>query len=187
MPQSKNTRTKLQLWNSLYDLVFIQNIEFNQITINTICTNAVVHRSTFYNHFTDKFALYKFGYTYLCQKKNQYSVYQRMFAPFRTASDINHSLHVQFFNTPLLSDTHADFVYELQMDELSAIIDEILPLGYELAISKKLLVDLLLAMHTVLNRHLENGKLTFLEADSIIEKQIKQLVLRVSTSKNVVN
>lgn len=187
MPLSKNTRTKLQLWNSLYDLVFIQNIEFNQITINTICTNAVVHRSTFYNHFTDKFALYKFGYAYLCEKKNQYSVYQRLFAPFRTASDINHSLHVQFFNTSLLSIAHADFVYELQTDELSAIVDEFLPLGYELVVSKKLLVDLLLSIHTVLNLHLDNGELTILEADSIIEKQIKQLIKRASNSKNVAN
>lgn len=185
MPQSKNIRTKLQLWNALYDLVFIKKIEFNQITINTICSHAVVHRSTFYNHFTDKFALYKFGYEYLCQKKNIYSVYQRMFAPFRTASDANHSLHMKFFNTPLLSTIYADFIYELQTAELSAIIDEIKPLGYDLRISKNLLINLLLAMHTVLNTHIENGELAITEADSILEKQINQLIVRVSTSKIV--
>lgn len=187
MSQSKNIRTKLQLWNSLYDLIFIQKIEFSQITIHTICRHAVVHRSTFYNHFTDKFALYKFGYANLCEKKNVYSVYQRMFAPFRTASDINQSLHTHFFNNSLMATTFPDFVHELQSTELHAVIDEFTPLGYELTISKNLLVNLLLAMHAVLLTHIENGELSITEADSIIEKQINQLIIRVTTSKNIAN
>lgn len=185
MPLMKNSRTKLQLWNSLYDLIFMQRVEFNQITINDICTNAIVHRSTFYNHFTDKFALYKFGYAHLCEKKNVYSVYQRMFAPFRTASDINQLLNESFFNNDLMSSSYPDFINQLQSAELSEIIDELTPLGYELTVSKNLLLDLILSLHTVLDKHIKRKELTITAADSIIEKQINQLIIRASTSKIV--
>lgn len=45
-------RTRKYLCNALFDL--LQKNSFDKLSINDICNKAMVHRSTFYNHFTDK-------------------------------------------------------------------------------------------------------------------------------------
>lgn len=83
MKPIKVTHTNLLLWNSLRDLVFLENKDFECITINDICKRAAVHRSTFYNHFQDKYDLFTFGYRYyLLQKiilrlKNNFSIHSQ--------------------------------------------------------------------------------------------------------------
>ncbi|AMA62958.1 hypothetical protein SFB93_06530 [Kurthia gibsonii] len=43
MKPLKVTHTNLLLWNSLRDLVFLENKDFERITINDICKRAAVH------------------------------------------------------------------------------------------------------------------------------------------------
>ncbi len=45
-------RTKKLLTNALREL--LQEKSFDKITVNDVCDRALVHRATFYNHFTDK-------------------------------------------------------------------------------------------------------------------------------------
>ncbi|MDY4022996.1 TetR/AcrR family transcriptional regulator [Staphylococcus borealis] len=48
-------KTKKALTDSLYSL--LEEEAFSTITVNMICKNAGVHRTTFYKHFYDKFEL----------------------------------------------------------------------------------------------------------------------------------
>lgn len=45
-------RTRKLLCSSLMDLM--QTTSFDKLSVNDICEHAMVHRATFYNHFTDK-------------------------------------------------------------------------------------------------------------------------------------
>lgn len=52
------TKTKLSLANAMFTLLNKNN--FKSITVNDLCTEAMVSRSTFYVHFEDKYALLHF-------------------------------------------------------------------------------------------------------------------------------
>ncbi|CAJ1197120.1 hypothetical protein CPR19088_GLDEOEPO_00552 [Companilactobacillus paralimentarius] len=48
-------RTDELIQSSLIDL--LQNKTFEKVTVNDICQNSLVGRSTFYHHYTDKYEL----------------------------------------------------------------------------------------------------------------------------------
>ena len=48
-------KTKKALSQSLYEL--LEKHMFTTISVNQICDNAMVHRTTFYKHFYDKYDL----------------------------------------------------------------------------------------------------------------------------------
>ncbi|MFC7558721.1 TetR/AcrR family transcriptional regulator [Paenibacillus farraposensis] len=50
-------RTHKLLWSALGELLLDPKKEFSSITINEICEKAMVHRTTFYKHFVDKYDL----------------------------------------------------------------------------------------------------------------------------------
>ena len=52
-------RTRKLIWEAL--LTLLQNHSFASISVKDICEQAMVHRSTFYSHFTDKYALLNYG------------------------------------------------------------------------------------------------------------------------------
>ncbi|PJO45423.1 TetR/AcrR family transcriptional regulator, partial [Lysinibacillus xylanilyticus] len=55
-------RTHKLLWESLFELMTQSKQKYSSITINQICDRAMVHRTTFYQHFEDKNALLAFGF-----------------------------------------------------------------------------------------------------------------------------
>ena len=57
---SKKISTKELLVNSALEL--IQTMTFDEMTVQTIVDNCGIARKTFYNHFEDKFALFRFIY-----------------------------------------------------------------------------------------------------------------------------
>lgn len=57
-PDVRITKTKRSLGNALFSLLGSRS--FSKITINDICAEAMVSRSTFYAHFEDKYALLQF-------------------------------------------------------------------------------------------------------------------------------
>ncbi|MGE7948828.1 TetR/AcrR family transcriptional regulator [Lysinibacillus sp. NPDC093688] len=54
-------RTHKLLWAALFELMTQPKQKYSAITINQICDRAMVHRTTFYQHFEDKNALLEFG------------------------------------------------------------------------------------------------------------------------------
>ena len=52
-------RTHKLLWEAL--LAFIAEREFETISVKEICDRAMVHRTTFYKHYEDKYDLLKHG------------------------------------------------------------------------------------------------------------------------------
>lgn len=52
-------RTYKLLWEALMEL--LREYPFEEITVTAICERAMVHRTTFYKHYTDKYALLEQG------------------------------------------------------------------------------------------------------------------------------
>jgi AcrR family transcriptional regulator len=52
-------RTKKLIWEAL--LTLLQEHTFASTSVRAICEQAMVHRATFYSHFTDKYALLEYG------------------------------------------------------------------------------------------------------------------------------
>ncbi|GAA3406151.1 TetR/AcrR family transcriptional regulator [Paenibacillus hodogayensis] len=52
-------RTRKLLWNALKTL--LETRSFDSLSVQEICDEAMVHRTTFYKHFQDKHALLSFG------------------------------------------------------------------------------------------------------------------------------
>ena len=53
--KSIKNKTNILLCKSLFEL--LEEKDFDDIKINEICDNALVHKTTFYNHFEDKYDL----------------------------------------------------------------------------------------------------------------------------------
>ncbi|MBI9049922.1 MAG: TetR/AcrR family transcriptional regulator C-terminal domain-containing protein [Anaerolineaceae bacterium] len=53
-------RTEKMLLNALF--ILLEKKSINKITINDICVEAMIHRTTFYNHYVDKYDLLESGF-----------------------------------------------------------------------------------------------------------------------------
>lgn len=51
-------RTKKLLYDSLLTLIKTENKRFAEVSVKQICERAMVHRSTFYHYYTDKYDLF---------------------------------------------------------------------------------------------------------------------------------
>ena len=58
MDDLRVTRTHVLLKNALFELMSKKS--FEDIKINDICNNAMIHRTTFYSHFSDKYELLEY-------------------------------------------------------------------------------------------------------------------------------
>ncbi|MFD0672877.1 TetR/AcrR family transcriptional regulator [Cohnella sp. GCM10027633] len=74
-------RTRKLLWNALLDL--LEAREFDSLTVQEICDAAMVHRTTFYKHFEDKFALLSYGLAKMDELFAGTSYEERIFHPMR--------------------------------------------------------------------------------------------------------
>lgn len=168
MKPIKVTHTNLLLWNSLRDLVFLENKDFERITINDICSRAAVHRSTFYNHFQDKYDLFTFGYRYYLLQKNNIAIEKQFFYPFTIYKMLNEKIHIYFFHFNYYSSLY-ELIYELQKEEIERMLKRLLELGYQLEIEMHIAVDLFLSIHRTFSQQIENGSLSEEEADTIFQ------------------
>ncbi len=57
----RKRRSMQWLWKAFFDLMTEEKMRFSKITVDQICEKAMVHRSTFYKHFDDKFRLLEYG------------------------------------------------------------------------------------------------------------------------------
>lgn len=59
-------RTRKLLWDALMSL--LTEHDFGAITVNNICDKAMIHRTTFYNHYEDKYDLLNSGIAEMYQE-----------------------------------------------------------------------------------------------------------------------
>lgn len=77
------TRRSMQLlWKALFDLMTEKKMLFSKITVDQICENAMIHRSTFYKHFDDKFRLLEYGLNQLMERYWDIPLEKRILQPF---------------------------------------------------------------------------------------------------------
>lgn len=74
-------RTRKLLLKGLYEL--LEEKEFSKLTIDQICDRSMVHRTTFYKHFHDKYALLELMLNNLSEKYFSYEFKERINHPFR--------------------------------------------------------------------------------------------------------
>lgn len=60
MKTIKRNRTTLAIYQALFELLEVHN--FDSITVNDICQQALVSRTTFYSYFDDKYELVIFAF-----------------------------------------------------------------------------------------------------------------------------
>lgn len=95
MITAKN-RTKYLLCQALITLLNEQKRSFESVTINEICEQAIIHRTTFYTHFADKYALFQYLYRSITEMRMKYSLIERIYEPFRISSELKqvHTLRI---------------------------------------------------------------------------------------------
>ncbi|MCC3379646.1 TetR/AcrR family transcriptional regulator [Paenibacillus farraposensis] len=77
-------RTHKLLWSALGELLLDPKKEFSSITINEICEKAMVHRTTFYKHFVDKYDLLNLFFLQFQDEFRKNSLEDRIEIPFQT-------------------------------------------------------------------------------------------------------
>lgn len=77
-------RTHKLLWSALGELLLDPKKEFSSITINEICEKAMVHRTTFYKHFVDKYDLLNLVLLQFQDEFRKNSLEDRIEIPFQT-------------------------------------------------------------------------------------------------------
>ncbi|MGH0596170.1 TetR/AcrR family transcriptional regulator [Bacillus mycoides] len=83
-------RTHKLLWDSLFELMTQSKQKYSSITINQICDRAMVHRTTFYNHFEDKDALLAFGFKRYGEMIAEIPLLDRLSKPFQVMEQFLH-------------------------------------------------------------------------------------------------
>ncbi len=78
-------KTKKALSSSLPQL--LEQHLFQTITVNQICHNALVHRTTFYKHFYDKYDLLEYLFNQLTKAYFATDISDRLNHPFQTIND----------------------------------------------------------------------------------------------------
>ncbi|WP_314059779.1 TetR family transcriptional regulator [uncultured Vagococcus sp.] len=81
----RTQRSKTFIWKAFFDLM-TEGEPFSRTTINQICEKAMVHRSTFYKHFEDKYALLEFGLSQIFADYKAISAIKKAEKPFTWAA-----------------------------------------------------------------------------------------------------
>jgi len=83
----RKRRSMQLLWKALFDLMTEKKIGFSKITVDQICEKAMVHRSTLYKHFDDKFRLLEYGLNQLMERYWDIPLEKRILKPFFWSDD----------------------------------------------------------------------------------------------------
>lgn len=79
-------RTRKLLWEAMLEL--LENRTFDSLNIQEICDKAMVHRTTFYKHFEDKYQLLTFGLEEVRKQFPDRTYEDRMLHPMKLAHAI---------------------------------------------------------------------------------------------------
>ncbi|MBM7665385.1 AcrR family transcriptional regulator [Solibacillus kalamii] len=176
MITSKN-RTKHLLCSALMTLLNNQKRSFESITINEICEQAIIHRTTFYTHFSDKFALFQYLYRTLTKQRMNYSIVERIYEPFRISAELKqvHALHIAT-ELSRKSKTMKDFIEPLMYEAISLDLKS-MQYTTNLNIPEQLLIEHLRATLLTLDHYWiqEANHLQAMEIDHYYQQLIKPI------------
>jgi len=99
-------RTHTLLWRALEELLTQQGQSFSTITVNQICEKAMVHRTTFYKHFEDKYDLLSLGLSRSHDEFLKNNLKERVTKPFQTIDKINKESLLENMMLNQREDTH---------------------------------------------------------------------------------
>ncbi|WP_271751878.1 TetR/AcrR family transcriptional regulator [Cohnella sp. JJ-181] len=103
-------RTRKLLWDALMALLGQSGRTFESLTVAEICERAMVHRTTFYKHFEDKYHLLCAGFEELNKELAAMDVEERMIRPMQLLERIGHQRQ---FRTMMKSDQESTSVKSL--------------------------------------------------------------------------
>lgn len=118
----RRQRSRQFLWQAFFTLMTSEKQPFSTTTINQICEKALVHRSTFYAHFEDKYALLRYGFNQLWSDYLVLPKVDRALAPFKTAelffsnSEASMLIHCQK-SDQIFSDYSKQYFFELMKQD----------------------------------------------------------------------
>ena len=176
MITAKN-RTKHLLCSALMNLLINQKCSFESITINEICEQAIIHRTTFYTHFSDKFSLFQYLYRAITEQRMNYSIVERIYEPFRISTELKqvHALHIATELT-LTSETMKNFIEPLIYEALAFDIRS-MQYGTNINIPEQLLIEHLRATLLTVDHYWmqEANHLQAMEIDHYYQQLIKPI------------
>lgn len=176
MITAKN-RTKHLLCSALITLLIDQKRSFESITINEICEQAIIHRTTFYTHFSDKFALFQYLYRAITEQRMNYSIAERIYEPFRISAELKqvHALHLATELT-LKSNTMKEFIEPLMYEALALDI-KAMQYVTDIKIPEQLLIEHLRATLLTVNHYWmqEANHLQAMEIDHYYQQLIEPM------------
>ncbi|MBP1044497.1 TetR family transcriptional regulator [Vagococcus sp. BWB3-3] len=139
----RTQRSQSFLWQAFFDLMIDGN-PFSRITVNQICDKAMVHRSTFYKHFEDKYALLDFGLSELFADYHAIPEIKKVVAPFYWADTFfENSTAQQLLETQKKDEVFFDL---LKNYSISMMKQDVLK-AYEQIDSKDIPLELLAEFH----------------------------------------
>ncbi len=86
-------RTRKMLWEALLRL--IETRPFDSLTVQEICDEAMIHRTTFYKHFEDKYHLISFGLGEIEDVFADIGYKERLFRPMKLFDGFRHTRQFQ--------------------------------------------------------------------------------------------
>lgn len=115
---------KEQLWTVLFNRL-LEGESFDQLNVQDICDQAQIHRSTFYRHFQDKYALLEYGIESLWFSFFEDDTQSILLTPFTTAAAFMEGSVAK--KLIIAQQHHSNFLMSLQELSFKAYLTSIQP------------------------------------------------------------
>lgn len=132
------TRTKKTLFNSFLQLTYIESKKIQDISVQQICDLAMVHRSTFYKYYTDKYDLFfKEVEKFFHEEFTDEQLKKVIIAPFQILTNFEsfttiEKIAILNVNDDYFNTTVQNFVQRFLMTKFKALkIDDSIPIPIE--------------------------------------------------------
>ncbi|MDR0269911.1 TetR/AcrR family transcriptional regulator [Paenibacillus sp.] len=135
-------RTHKLLRQALEELLSEPGQHFSSITVNQICEKAMVHRTTFYKHFEDKFDLLAL---LLSQDNNEYMNYsmeELLQTPFQiTSKNPNLDLYAKIMQTQKNDEVFTSYIKSQQKETLKQVMLELNQKGKKFSVPIEIIAE----------------------------------------------
>ena len=139
-------QTKHNIWESMYELMLGQRRLFSDVRVYDICQMSSIHRSTFYRHFEDKYAVLHYGLNVLWQDYFLLDGGKRWRTPFTTAdrfyeqSEAQQLMRLHRSDDVFLEEADTFFIKKMKED-VSRVFDD-----FSISVPKSLVSHLLVGI-----------------------------------------
>ncbi|MFJ7978677.1 TetR/AcrR family transcriptional regulator [Peribacillus sp. NPDC096379] len=144
--------TRKLLNEALFDLM--KKHDFNRITVKQLCDVSNVHRTTFYAHFEDKYALLSYAIKQIGKDVEEQLNFKEVHMCLFEVADKNKDLFAQLF-----LEERDSLRSILRMEMYAAIIDRFEKAGKEIQIEQEIMIEALIgSILGVLNWWITNNR-----------------------------